>query len=285
MSRSTVRAADAAAAGHLRYLSLGAGVQSSTLALMCAHGEVEPPQVAIFSDTGWEPKAVYQWLDWLEPQLPFPVYRVSAGNLRDEIVDMAEGQANHLRIPAFTRDSDGKAGILRRQCTREYKIAPVQQKVRALLGVASGQRMPRGKTATALIGISADEPERAKPAREKWVQKIYPLLDLRMQRGHCLEWMRRHGYPEPPRSSCIGCPFHSDREWRHLQRTDPGAFADAVKVDRLIRDSTGIGVDQPAYLHRSLRPLDQVDFSDLSDAGQLDLWGHWGNECEGMCGV
>ena len=34
-------------------LSLGAGVQSSTLALMAAKGEVTPmPDVAVFADTG-----------------------------------------------------------------------------------------------------------------------------------------------------------------------------------------------------------------------------------------
>jgi hypothetical protein len=38
----------------LRVLSLGAGVQSTTLALMAAHGEIGPmPDCAIFADTGW----------------------------------------------------------------------------------------------------------------------------------------------------------------------------------------------------------------------------------------
>ena len=61
-------------------ISLGAGVQSSTMALMAAKGEITPmPDAAIFADTGWEPKYVYDWLDWLETQLPFPVHRVSGG--------------------------------------------------------------------------------------------------------------------------------------------------------------------------------------------------------------
>ena len=48
-------------------LSLGAGVQSSTLALMAAAGEVTPmPDAAIFADTQAEPAGVYRWLDWLE---------------------------------------------------------------------------------------------------------------------------------------------------------------------------------------------------------------------------
>jgi len=47
----------------LHIISLGAGVQSTTMALMAAHREIEPmPDCAIFADTGWEPKAVYDHL-------------------------------------------------------------------------------------------------------------------------------------------------------------------------------------------------------------------------------
>ena len=49
----------------LTILSLGAGVQSTCLALMAAKGEVTPmPDAAIFADTH-EPKEVYEHLDWL----------------------------------------------------------------------------------------------------------------------------------------------------------------------------------------------------------------------------
>jgi hypothetical protein len=47
----------------MRILSLGAGVQSTTMALMAAVGEIaDKPDAAIFADTGWEPKAVYDHL-------------------------------------------------------------------------------------------------------------------------------------------------------------------------------------------------------------------------------
>jgi 3'-phosphoadenosine 5'-phosphosulfate sulfotransferase (PAPS reductase)/FAD synthetase len=75
-----------------RFLSLGAGVQSSTLALMIAHGEIEPVEAAIFADTGWEPRHVYEWLNWLEEQLPFPVCRVQYGNLRTDTLAKRGGQ-------------------------------------------------------------------------------------------------------------------------------------------------------------------------------------------------
>lgn len=61
-------------------LSLGAGVQSSVMALMAAKGQITPmPDYAIFADTQAEPDHLYFWLDWLEKQLPFPVIRVTRG--------------------------------------------------------------------------------------------------------------------------------------------------------------------------------------------------------------
>ncbi len=102
----------------LRVLSLGAGVQSTTLALMAAHGEVGPlPDCAIFSDTCWEPRAVYEHLAWLRSPnvLPFPVHIVTAGNIRDGLVRGAQGE-RWASIPAFTRSASGNVGMIRRQC-------------------------------------------------------------------------------------------------------------------------------------------------------------------------
>ena len=62
----------------MNIISLGAGVQSSVMALMSAKGQITPmPDCAIFADTQWEPEAVYEHLDWLESQLPFPVFNES----------------------------------------------------------------------------------------------------------------------------------------------------------------------------------------------------------------
>ena len=50
-------------------LSLGAGVQSTTLYLMFLHGEITPQiDCAIFADTGEEPESVYEHLEWLKAQ-------------------------------------------------------------------------------------------------------------------------------------------------------------------------------------------------------------------------
>ena len=245
-----------------RFLSLGAGVQSSTLALMIAHNEVDMVDAAIFADTGAEPDAVYKWLDWLERKLPFPVYRVSAGNLTDDVLNRKDG---YNPIPAFRNGALG-----RRQCTFQYKLRPLHAKMRELAGLEKGQKS-KAPVVTSVLGISHDEVFRMKPSQFVWLQHEWPLIDKRMTRGHCLEWMQRHAYPMPPRSACVFCPFKSDKEWQHTKDSDAGGWLLAVKVDQVI-------ADHGERLHRTEQPLELIQFDD----GQADLFNV---ECEGMCGV
>ena len=271
-------AADAAVGSiRLRALSLGAGVQSTTVALMAAHGEIGPmPDCAIFADTGWEPQAVYDHLSWLmSPNvLPFPVHIVRGGDIRSDLISAGAG-ARWASIPAFTRTirrGRVEVGMIRRQCTKDYKIVPIRRKVRALARLTR-RRSPTWPVVEQWIGISLDEAIRMKPSLESWQVNRWPLIERRMTRHDCLRWLERHDYPTPPKSSCIGCPFHSDAVWRQLRDRDAQAWNDAVRIDRAIR--TGLrGIRGEVFLHRSAVPLDQADLSTLEDHGQLGLWGN-----------
>ena len=75
-----------------RVLSLGAGVQSTTLALMIEKGEIPMVDCAIFADVGAEPKLVYEHLDWLEKQLSYPIYRVQWRNLKEDVISASKGE-------------------------------------------------------------------------------------------------------------------------------------------------------------------------------------------------
>lgn len=268
-------------------LSLGAGVQSSTLALMAAAGEVEPmPLAAIFADTEAEPDSVYRWLEWLEKELPYPVYRVTAGNLEADVLTMrvsAKGRKySRTAIPVFTRNVDGSLGrVPHRTCTRDYKIRPLMKKARQLAGIKRGQ-----KTVGVIqwIGISLDEYTRAKPSRDPWCESRFPLLEKRMSRNACLDWMQAHGYPEPPRSACWFCPFHSLAEWKRLRDDEPKHWQQAIDFERALQAAKAASENFSAepYLHRSCVPLAEIDLRTDADHGQLMLWQ---NECEGMCGV
>jgi hypothetical protein len=71
--------------------------------------------------------------------------------------------------------------------------------------------------------------------------------------------------------------------WRDLRDNSPDEWDDAVAVDKVIRTGGNLrGVKAEQFMHRSLKPLDEVDLSTWAEKGQPDLFGE---ECEGMCGV
>lgn len=269
------------------YLSLGAGVQSSTLALMYATGELSPmPEAAIFADTQGEPESVYKWLDWLEKKLPFPVHRVTAGNLAKTVSTLRTKKTGETysesNIPFFALDEHGRtSGFLKRQCTSKYKIQPINKHLRKAGKVKRGEKKVR---LVSVIGISTDEFQRMKPARDPWLVHRWPLIENRISRLVCIEWMRKKGFPSPPRSACSFCAFKSDREWRELKNNEPEAFAFAVKTERELQKAKAENdnFEGSAFLHRSCKPLDSIDFRSDVERGQQVFWD---DECEGMCGV
>jgi hypothetical protein len=261
----------------LTILSLGAGVQSTTMALMAAHGEIEPmPTAAIFADTHAEPATVYNHLAWLRSPnvLPFPVHIVSGGDLRQKIVDAMAGRARmDSRPPFFTE----RGGPINRQCTTKHKIEPIKRRVRELMKEVGAESVEQW------IGISTDEASRMKPARDVWQINRWPLIEKRMSRIDCLAWLDRHGYPRAPKSACTFCPYRNTEHWRRMKADDKASWNDAVAIDRLIRN--GLPQERSPhklFVHYSGRPLEDVDFSTPQDRGQIDLFN---NECEGMCGV
>lgn len=269
----------------LRVLSLGAGVQSTTLALMAARGEITPaPDCAIFADTQSEPEAVYRHLDWLETVLPFPVHRVTAGSLRQQILDGAKGIGKvNGRPPLHIRNPDGTKGFSNRQCTQDFKIIPIERQIRLLAGIKPRSRGPKEPIVEQWIGISTDEAARIKPSQHRWKAHRWPLIEYRMSRWDCMNWLARNDYPIPPKSACTFCPFHSDRMWRDMRENDPASWVDAVAIDHALREHPGrLMLRGEPYLHASLMPLSEVDLSTAEDRGQLNLFN---NECEGMCGV
>jgi hypothetical protein len=173
-------------------LSLGAGVQSTTLLLMALHGELEQiPDCAIFADTGAEPERVYRHLQQLEAvanSRGFPIYRVRAGNLRLDLLQAASGHSRRVANPPFfvkggnPEDPQSK-GALRRKCTEDYKIEVIIQAIRRLvLGLKPRQHVPRGIQVEQWIGISMDEALRIKPARKKYITNRWPLIEKEMTR-------------------------------------------------------------------------------------------------------
>lgn len=267
-----------------RFLSLGAGVQSTTLALMANRGDIEPVECAIFADTGWEPQAVYHHLDWLETQLNFPVLRVKrpGRDLGELCLDVASGDVAHKGSPLAPFFTANPLGMLQKQCSKEFKTRVIGKEVRRLVGLSRGQRGPKEIIVHQIMGISYEEMERMKDAEAPWTLNLFPLIEKRMRRYDCIKWMLDRQYPRPPRSSCIFCPYRNNNEHRELHDASPSDWGRLVEFDAGIRTIVPHG---SAYVHRQRIPIGDVDLRTSKEKGQTELDLGFREECEGACGI
>lgn len=265
----------------MNILSLGAGVQSTTLLMLSAAGDLPKLDAAIFADTGWEPAAVYEHLVRLDREVAqpagIPIYRVSSGNIRD---DALNPDHRFALMPLFVRNPDGSRGMARRQCTSEYKVRPIKEQVRRLLGAkdkANGRpgNPPKGAQVTQWIGISTDEFHRAKDSDVGYIKHTFPLLDINWSRQHCLDYLADSGWESTPKSACIGCPFHHDSQWRDLRDNHPEEWDDAVDFDQAIRNGSarananGDELRGSMFLHSLLLPLADAPLTRKTAAEKL----------------
>ncbi|WP_207230281.1 hypothetical protein [Streptomyces albidoflavus] len=240
---------------------------------------------AIFADTGWEPKAVYAHLDRLEREIAkpagIPILRVASGNIRKDALDPDHRFAS---MPLHILNADGKAGMTRRQCTGEYKIKPIKKKVRELLGYPYPARIPRDIFVEQWVGISTDEFHRAKDADVKYMRNRHPLIELGWSRSDCVKYLSSRGLSDTPKSSCLGCPFHGNAQWRHIRDTSPGEWADVVAFDAAIREgnaranASGNRLLGQAFLHRSRVPLDEAPIDHVTAAERAALQQELGSD-------
>jgi|DEB0MinimDraft_12_1074336.scaffolds.fasta_scaffold61871_2 hypothetical protein len=266
----------------LTVISLGVGVQSSTMLLMAAKGELPNVDCAIFADTGYEPKSVYNYLSLLKKIVKFPIYQVSKGNIKDDIINSIKNNTKFPTAPFFTQNAiTGKKGMLRRQCTFDYKISVIRKKLRELCNVGYRKRFPKDKYIEQWIGISTDEIQRMKPARDPYILNRHPLIEMNMSRQDCINWMKKNEFPLPEKSACIMCPYHNDAYWHFMKTERPSEFADAVQFDKNIRTGAK-NIKDNLFLHRSCKNLDEIEFNKKENDKQLDMFN---NECEGLCSI
>ncbi|MBD0748110.1 hypothetical protein BG418_04965 [Streptomyces sp. CBMA152] len=162
--------------------------------------------------------------------------------------------------------------MTRRQCTGEYKIKPIKKKVRELLGFPYPARIPRGTFVEQWVGISTDEFHRAKDSDVKYMRNRHPLIDMGWSRSDCIRYLTTLGLADTPKSSCLGCPFHGNAQWRSIRDASPDEWADVVEFDAAIRkgnaraNANGKQLLGEAFLHRSRVPLDQAPIDHVTAA-------------------
>ena len=257
-------------------LLFGAGTQSTGLLLMALDGVFPVPDLTIFADTGGEPQFVYDYFKkaraYIKGKYGYEITVLSRGAIDQDIFDAKKSYKRVAGLPLFTQ----KGGMVRRQCTAEYKIEPITKYIKGWYDIRRKRKDSR-PLIKRWFGISLDEIERCRVSQDWWAENDYPLVKERMYRHEVIDYINNR-HPElkgPKRSSCYFCPFHSDDYWSRLKMYYLNEFVKACKIDRAIRINPK--VKQKLYLHRSTKPLSKIDFKKY----QYEIFG----ECEGYCGI
>jgi hypothetical protein len=255
----------------INVISLGAGKQSTYMLLTALEGAYKHrPDLAIFADTGCEPKYIYQYVEWLKSYVSekysLKIITVSGGDLKQDIINYVDGKGGkNPQIPLRLKSG----GILNRHCTGDYKITPIRRYL---------QTIRNGKKIRMWIGISLDEQERQKSSDVQYIEHYYPLIENAIKIDQIKNWFNLNGISEPMKSSCLICPFHSKQYWQIFKKNFPLEFDDACKFDDKIRNYPKLNAE--TFLYKDLKPLRDVDLKQ-----EPSLFPELIEECYGLCGL
>lgn len=232
----------------MKVFSFGGGVQSMAALVLAVQGRIDY-RVFLFSNVGDDsenPETITYVRDVAMP------YALTSGiELREIARSTNSGETLYQRTLRETRSikipvrmPNGAPG--KRTCTTDYKRAVI----RKWLG--------KGNHIVAL-GISTDELQRMRTdSGYKNITNEYPLIDLRLSRSDCLKIIADAGLPQPPKSSCWFCPFHSMAAWGEIRRNQPELFKMAVELEALLNEKRTVLNRDSVWLTAKARPLNQV---------------------------
>lgn len=271
----------------LKALSFGAGVQSTAILHLIIEGKLDRPDLVVFSDTGWEPSAVYAHLEEIrklleQHSIPFYAVRLHEEGILSSFLPN-KGSGGTPPLTGWRPKENGKLEkfMLTRQCTLNYKIVPIKRLYRDL-------RDP-DQQVEQWLGISTDEVRRVKDSRVAYIKNKYPLIELGLSRADCLSYLASIGASKPPKSACVGCPYRSDASWSLLKTQNPDEFEFACRVDDSLRADTSPWktrskmLYKELYLHSSGRPLRELDFT-FTPVDEDQSMFVPGFDCDGLCG-
>lgn len=266
----------------LRIVSFGGGIQSWAMLVAADKGLLgPPPDFAIIGDTGDERDAMWDYYEAHRDRVSTDILVVKRADILEHI-RRSKGEHDGRQIATLPYYLDA-GGQMMRTCTATFKIEAVTQKIRELLGVEKGARVPKNTMVEVWVGFSFDERKRAGgyPA-ELWQEVRYPLLELGWTRGRCEQFLVDNGFPVPARSRCVICPYRSDESWREL---DADEFEHACRVDESLREGGAPprGYESLPFLHRERKPLREVDLTPPSLG--LPLHDSEEEDCFGGCGT
>lgn len=264
----------------MKILSLGAGMQSTALALMscenalsgtAVHPLVPIYDAVIFCDLGFEPPWVARQVKFCEDacakaHIPFyildcPLYDDFKANF---------GERRTISIPWWTLDTEGRKSKMPRNCTLDYKVDQISKFVRwTLLGYKKGQRLhPEDIKAHEMhMGFGYEEKRRCHENPNRMFVNRFPLVDMEMTRADNYAYILEKWGLETKASACNFCPFHQNYFFQHLKENAPPTYNGLLEIDKLLQDKTPCPpMKSELFISKSRKRLDELTPEDCDDA-------------------
>jgi hypothetical protein len=236
-------------------ISYGGGVQSTALVVLAMSEGWDVDEVVHVDLMDAESPATREYVAYVREWLR-GVYG------RDITVIERNMYRDMLDNPAFTLvpwRGRRERFMLQRQCTRQYKVAPL---TRYLYDRYLGERIGL------MLGISVDEYHRMRDSSAARIEHVYPLVDRRLTRWQCREIIERAGLAVLWKSSCWFCPFRSVvSRWALVQRYPDLAGMARVLEDRINAERRSRGKDEIAVLRVDM----SAEQEDFCEAGFCDV--------------
>jgi hypothetical protein len=194
-----------------RFLSFGAGVQTTALLLMDSYDGV------VFADTGGEMPETYAYLDsFVRPfcrdeGIKFVV--VKKGGFAETLEERC---LRWRQVPSFKY----------RNCTRDFKVLPIRRYIK---------RVSPELPAACVMGISFEELERMRSDHPPEYTYEYPLVERKLTRKDCEQTILRHGWPVPVKSGCFFCMYSNKARLLTLYREHPDLWKRARAMEENAR--------------------------------------------------
>jgi hypothetical protein len=231
----------------MNILSLGAGMQSTALALMACENRHSPgthPLVpvydaVIYCDLGFEAPWVQAQVEFIQKacgECHIPFYILDCNLYQDYLEHF--GRSRTSTVPFRTLSPEGKRGKLFRACTLDYKIQRIRNFVRwELLGYQKGQRLrPEDVGAHQLhLGFSLEESRRAFDSPYPLFVNRFPLVEMGFVRADCYRYNLEVWKLDTKASACAFCPFHTNYFFNHLRRHEPASYEKLVGFDQMLQ--------------------------------------------------
>jgi hypothetical protein len=199
-----------------KFIAFSGGVESTAMCVLFGKNAK-----AIFADTGWEHKAMYDRLSMIEDKIKiihpdFEIIRVK--------------NKKYKSLKEYIKEYKYYPNVFRRYCTGMFKIQPIDE------------FLENQGDCELMIGLNADEVERTgNHGLLSNVKYSYPLIDNNINRQACVDILKKLGLePRLPvymqRGGCVGCFYKSKKEFEAMALLNEKEFDEVVEVEESIQD-------------------------------------------------